>query len=430
MSTSSLSIAVSALKAHSYAIDTTAHNIANASTEGYRRERVDLKPAYPRHTALGMMGAGVDAVGVSRATDKLADERVRRAGAQLQAVSSRQQVAVLAEDVFGEPDRGLTTSLASAFDSFATLAAAPTDSAARAQVIASLNDVAGRVNELRTGLEGMELDARARLEVEIDSANQIAERIAEINVYAQQPGGLPADLADELDLALDELANRLGATSQTQPDGRVRVTINGRALVDADRAIPLAVPDNPVGQVDHPTGPIVLGGTAGGLQTAIQTDLGGYRTRLDDYVSSMISQLNDVHAGGYTTDGTPGGELFTEVDGRVIVQITDGAELAASDDPIGPLGGAVADQLAQLRTSVSGAYREVITHVSNSVASLTRSVDTAAAISEGALGARDSVVGVNMDEELTNMISQQRAYEAAARVITIVDEMMQTLLGM
>ena len=130
MSTSSLSIAVSALKAHSYAIDTTSHNIANAATEGYRRQRVDLKEAYPRRSALGMTGAGVDAVGITRATDKLADLRVRRSSSQVEALNSRQQIATLAEDVFGEPDNGLTTSMSRLFDAFATLATAPTDSAA------------------------------------------------------------------------------------------------------------------------------------------------------------------------------------------------------------------------------------------------------------------------------------------------------------
>ncbi len=430
MSTSSLSIAISGLRAHSYAIDATSHNIANVATEGFRRSRVDLTASYPRWTSLGPMGSGVEIKGLSRATDRLADERVRRGSAQSQFFTSRSQVAQLAEDVFGEPERGVSTSMNALFDSFSALATAPTDPAARAQVVGSLNDVASRVNEVRAGLESIQSDAVARLRTEVEAGNQMAARVAEINSFARQPGGLPADLADELDRALDSLAATFGASAQVQTDGRVRVTINGRALVDADRAVALTVPDAPVGQVDHPTGPLVLGGSAGGLQEVIQNDVGGYRTRLDDFVAEMVTTLNDLHATGFTPTGAPGGDLFEELDGRLLVSVTNGADLAASDDATGPLSSAVADALAQLRTEVGGDYREVITSVSNSVASLGRSANTAGAILDAANTVRDSITGVNLDEEMTNMIAHQRAYEASARVITVVDEMIQTLLAM
>lgn len=430
MSTSSLSIAVSGLRAHSHAIDATAHNIANVATEGYRRVRVDLTSGHPRVTALGPMGSGVEIEGLSRATDRLADERVRRSSAQSSFFTARSQVSQLAEDVFGEPDRGVTTSINRLFDAYSTLATAPTDSAARAQVIGSLGDVAGRINEVRAGLEGIQTDAVARLRTEVEAGNQLAERVAEINTFARQPGGLPADLADELDRALDSLSERFGARSYVQPDGRVRVTIEGRAIVDADRAVALQVPDSPLGQVDHPTGPITLGGTAGGLQEVIQNDIGGYRTRLDAFVTDMIDTMNTLHGTGFTPDGVAGGDLFEQVDGRVNVLVTTTDELAASDSATGPLGGAVADALAQLRGTVGGDYREVITSVSNSVASLGRSAETATSVASAAQSVRDSITGVNLDEEMTNMIAQQRAYEASARVITIVDEMLQTLLSM
>lgn len=430
MSTSSLSIAVSALKAHSYAIDTTSHNIANASTPGYRRERVDLRAAYPRMTGIGMMGAGVDPQRVSRAVDRLADERVRRAGSTLQSFTARNEVASLAEDVFGEPDRGITKSMSGLFDSFATLATAPTDSASRSQVVSSLQDFASRVNEIRGGLEGVTADATVRLRSEIDTANQIAKRVAEINTYARTPGGLPADLADELDKSLDTLATSVGAIAETQSDGRVRVTINGRALVDSDRAIPMSVPDTPPGQVDHPTGPLTLGGTAGGLQTAIQGDLGDYRSRLDTFVDQITTEMNDLHASGFTTGGVQGGALFDQVDGRVQVLISDPADLAASKAADAPLDASIADQMAQIRTGTGGKYRDVVSFVANSVASLGRSNDTAQAISDSAGALRDSQIGVNMDEELTNMMAEQRAYQAAARVISVTDEMLDTLIRM
>ena len=175
---------------------------------------------------------------------------------------------------------------------------------------------------------------------------------------------------------------------------------------------------------------MTLGGTAGGLQTAIQDDLGGYRTRLDDFVTAMIDQLNTVHATGFTTDGSARAA-------SVRPRSTDGSACSSPTRRAGGVGLGAAARWGRPSPTSSPSFARLDQRLvprgrsptsSNSVATLGRSVDTASAIADGAVDVRDSIVGVNMDEELTNMISQQRAYEAAARVITIVDEMMQTLL--
>lgn len=432
MSTSSLSIAISALHAHSFAIDTTSHNIANAGTPGYRRERVDLRAAYPRITAIGPMGSGVEAAGISRASDRLADERVRRSSAQLGLYGNRAQIASLAEDVFGEPDRGISTSLDGLFNTFSALSTAPTDSAARQQVISSMQDLVARINDTRSGLEGISTDAVTRLDADVREINSLSARVAEFNSFARLGGGVPADLADDLDVSLDALAEKTGAKAEYQADGRVRLTINGRTLVDADRAVVLTVSDDPLtqGQIMHPTGPIELAGTAGGIQAGITGDLTSMRAKLDAFVAGMVTTMNDLHTTGFTTAGAPGQPLFEEVDGRINLLVTDPAELAASDSATAPLGGAIADQFAQLRTVLGAGYRDVSTFVANAVATLDRSAATAKAVNDGATEIRDSILGVNLDEELTNMLSQQRAYEAAARIITIADDMMATLLAM
>ena len=316
------------------------------------------------------------------------------------------------------------------FDSFSALSNTPTDSAARAQTFSSLQNFASTVNDIYAGLDSIQADANTRLHTQIDEVNSLAARVAEINTFSRTPGGLPADLNDELQTTLDKLSSLVGATAQTQSDGRVRVTINGWALVDADRPVPLTVPDSPVGTVLHPSGPITLGGSVGGLQEAISGDVEQLRTKLNDFVDGFITQINDLHNTGFTPDGTSGGDLLELTGGRVNVTIADADSLAASPDPTGPLGNGVADSLAQLRNSVAGDYRDVVTTVANQVASLNRSAATSQAVSNAAVAVRDSVVGVNLDEEMTNMMTEQRAYQAAARVISVVDEMMNTLLNM
>ncbi|MEZ5257750.1 MAG: flagellar hook-associated protein FlgK [Ilumatobacteraceae bacterium] len=379
------------------------------------------------HRPVGLGGRDRRAVAGGRSTRR---RRVRRSGASHEFYTTRSQIGFLAEDVFGEPDNGINTALDTLFDSFAAWSTTPTDAAARAQVLSGLQNFAGRANDVLTGLDGIDLDAHTRLHAQIKEINALSERVAEINTFARTPGGLPADLNDELQLTLDRLSNLAGASAETQPDGRIRVTINGWALVDADRATVLQVPDSPPGSVLHPSGDIQLGGSAGGLQQAITGDIAGFRDKLVTFVSDMADTMNEMHGEGYTMEGDFGGDLFEIVDNRVNVLVQDPAELAASADPDGPLGATVADNLAQMRSTLGSGFRDVVTNVSNQIASLDRSATTAAGVHDASVAVRDSVLGVNLDEEMTNLITQQRAYEAAARVISIVDEMMQTLLAM
>jgi flagellar hook-associated protein 1 FlgK len=428
MSSSALSIAVSALRAHTYAVETTSHNIANAATPGYRRQRVELKTAYPRNGGLGPMGAGVEAARITRATDRLADLRVRGTSAQASYFGTRSEILQKVEDVFGEPEQGVTKELTAVWDAFSTLAVSPADDAARYQVISALKGVADRVNEINGSLAQLSADATQRLSSDVDEVNSTITRLREINRYARIPGGLPADLADERDRALDSLATSIGAQSTIDNDGMVRVTLNGLALVDGDRATPLTV--TPTGAVTHPSGPVTLGGTVGGLSAAVSTDIAGAKAELDSFVSGFMTALNNLHATGFTPSGAPGGPLLTTVSGQLTVAVAVPADLAAADVAGQLQNGRVADALAQLRGTQGGAYRALVTDLSGRVAGVGRSAETAQSVADAASTQRDSAVGVNLDEEMTDLMSQQRAYQAAARLVSVVDEMMQTLIQM
>lgn len=428
MSISALSIAVSGLRAQQYAMETTSHNVANAATPGYRRQRVDLQPAFPRQNALGTVGAGVVATSVSRATDVLADLRARGAMGQAALLATRADIATNAEDVFAEPDRGVGAALSGVWSAFSGLAVSPSDEAARQQVLSSLDALASRINAVRTGLDGLADDALVRLQTEVDSVNLAAARVAEINKFA--PGGLPADLADERDRLLDQLSTSIGATVKIQDDGQARVTLNGLAIVDGVHATAVKLDTVPTVAVSHPSGTVTAGGVVGGLVTALTSDLPGFRAQLDTFVTGLIADLNAVHQTGLTPAATAGGDLFVDSGGKVSVVPTTTAQLAAADSAGGTQNGKVADLLAQRRIGQGGAFRSVANAVANTVAAIGAAADTAQSVADANASARDSLVGVNMDEEMTQLVAQQRAYEAAAKVISTVDEMLQTLISM
>lgn len=430
MSSSALSIAVSALRAHTYAIETTSNNVANASTPGYRRQRVELRNAYPREGALGAMGAGVEAKTISRATDRLADLRVRGSAAQAAYFGTRGDIMRKAEDLFGEPDQGITKQLTATWDAMQALSVAPSDDAARYQVLSALQGMASRVNEIRTGLNQLDADANQRLIGDVDEANAITARLSEINKFARVPGGLPADLADERDRAVDSLAASLGASASIQPDGRVRVTLSGLAIVDGESSVPLSVNPTTAGEVLHPYGTVSVSGTVGGLAKSITSDIADARSQLDSFVTGFVTAINTAHATGFTPTGAAGGQLLAEVAGKLVVVPTEPGDLAATDTVGQAQNGKTAAAIAALNVSQGAAFRAVSTQISGSVAGIQRSADTAQSVADAASANRDSAVGVNIDEEMTDLISQQRAYEAAAKLVSVIDQMLQTLIQM
>ena len=431
MISSALSIAVSALRAQTYAVDTTSHNIANAATPGYRRQRVELRTAFPRSGPLGQVGAGVEATRITRATDRLSDLRVRGSSSNAAYFGTRAALMQKVEDIYGEPDQGITTELNATFDAFAALSINPSDDAARYQVLSALEGTAARINQIGAGLDLLSVDAMTRLGGDITDANAIIDRLVEINRFSRDANGLPADLADERDRAIDTLASTLGTVANIETDGRVRVTLNGLALVDGDRAVPLTLqPAPPAGVITHPSGPVTLSGTAGGLQVAITTDIADTRAQLDTFANGFIVAVNATHAGGFTPSGAPGGPLFGIVSGKVAVLVSQPGDLAAADVAGQTQNGTAADNLAQLRTVQGGAYRSLVTSLAGRVAGLGRSSDTAQSVADAASMQRDSEMGVNLDEEMTDLMSQQRAYQAAAKLVTVIDDMLQSLIGM
>ena len=377
MSSSALSIAASALRAQSYAVETTSNNVANAATPGYRRQRVELRAAYPRQGALGWMGAGVEVSKITRATDRLGDLRVRGTTANASFYGERAELMTQVEDVFGEPDHGVSTALTQMWTTLSTWAVNPSDDASRNQVLSRLQGTADRINQVRGGLEQLAADAGDRLSGDVADANAMLTKLVEINRFSRDQNGLPADIADQRDTMLDTLAATIGAVASVDDDGQVRVTLNGLALVDGDRATPLQYSAGPPPSIVHPAGPVTLGGTAGGLQVGITSDLADTRAQLDSFVAGLISALNAVHATGFTPSGSAGGPLLAESAGRVSVVVSAPTDLAAADVAGQPLNGRTADALAQLRGSQGDALRSLVSAMSGKVAGVKSSADTA-----------------------------------------------------
>jgi flagellar hook-associated protein 1 FlgK len=466
---SGLSIGLSALYAQRRGLEVTGHNIANANTEGYSRQRVRLEgnagPIQPAlHSKWEGAGNGVTIRDVQRMHDVFLDARaVQEHGAQ---ASLRQTQAMLGriELSFAEPsDSALQAQMADLWAGFDDVANHPDDLAARSQLIERASTLATSLNRTGGQLATQWSNNREQLGALVQEVNATAARVAELNdsiARAINAGITPNDLADQRDLLVMELGKMAGVTTKPGDTGAVNVFLGGTALVRGDRAEPLAVTPAEASFEDAPATKTALawakdgypvagtGGQAGGMLNSLNDVLPRYRDALDGVAANLVNVVNGQHTQGYDETGERGGPFFAPGGtsaASIRVAFTDPKKIAASSTPPETVTGADgkvttrptrdgenARFLAEMSTRANGpdeTYRKMIVGLGVEAQTINRRVDIQAEITGQVDAARDAESGVNLDEEMTNMLAYQRAYEGSARFITAIDQMLDTLIN-
>ena len=455
---SGLNAATTALWAQRRALDVTGQNIANVNTDGYSRQRADLQamggsvvPAF--YSTSPGIGQGVTADDVIRIRDAFLEGRGQTEHANSARLTAESEALELVEQAFREPgDTGIQSLLSDLWSGWQDVANKPADLAARGQVLERLDTLVGGLHFSQASLDSQWQQGRESLQVLVDDVNAAAGTIAKLNTAIQRAtqSGLPAnDLSDQRDLLIMKLADQVGATVRPGDDGALDVLVGGMTLVAGGSASKLALagttdPDlvsgDPPRLVASAGGfPIAVDGTAGGRLNSLTTIIPSYRKQLDDLAANLATTLNDAHDDGFDLTGAAGGALLGSSGGPVTatsikVMITDPNRVAASS--IGPgtpnLDHGNADKIAQLAQSTTGTdatYRKMIVELGVQSAVSQRDLDIQTVITTQVDAARDSVAGVNIDEEMTNMLSYQHAYSAASRLVTTIDEMLDQLIN-
>ena len=458
---SSLNAATTALWAQRRALDVTGQNIANVNTEGYSRQRVDLQaiggsavPAF--YSTSPGIGAGVSADDVQRIRDAFLEGRGHTEHANSARLLVEADTLEQVETAFREPgDTGIQSLLGEMWDGWADVAKDPKEDAPRAQIIQRLGTLVGGLQFSSASLEAQWDQTRDNLDVLVKDVNAAAATVAELNksIRVAKQAGLPAnDLADKRDALIMKLADQVGATVRPGQFGTVDVVVGGMSLVSGSNSYELAVagPTDPdlITATDKPRIVTAAGGytitadgTAGGQLSALNVIIPGYRTQLDGIAKGLADTLNAAHAAGFDRNGNPGADVLTSSGGpitaaSITVAISDPKLIAASS--VGPTGGVAAldngnaDKIAQLRHDVAGTdagYRKMIVELGVQAAVAMRNEDIQAVITTNVDAARESVAGVNLDEEMTNMLSFQHAYSAAGRMVTAIDETLDVLIN-
>jgi flagellar hook-associated protein 1 FlgK len=455
---SGLNTATTSLWAHRRALDVTGQNVANVNTEGYSRQRVDLRaiggsvvPAF--YSTSPGIGAGVNADDVVRIRDAFLEGRGHTEHANVARLTVETDAFELVEQAFREPGKtGIQSLMSDMWNGWQDVANNPKDSAARGQVLKRLETLAGGLHFSSASLGSQWRQSRENLEVLVKDVNAAAATVAQLNgaIKRAAQSGLPAnDLADQRDLLVMKLADQMGATVRPGEHGVVDVVVGGMPLVTGSSSTVFAlegatgldgVAADPPRIVTAAGGyPVQVGGTAAGQLNALNVIIPDHVAALDAMANDLATRLNTAHTAGYDQDGNPGGPLVGSSGGPITaasftVLITNPRQVAASS--VGPgipsLDHGNADKIAQLRNDPTGpdaGYRKMIVELGVQSAVSQRNLDIQSVITTQVDAARESVAGVNLDEEMTNMLSFQHAYAAAGRLVTAIDQTLDVLIN-
>lgn len=316
-----------ALLSARYMLDTIGHNIANANTPGYSRQRVQLGSSLPVQLGGLLIGSGVDAGHVQRSVDELLGRRIQVQQSMLGSLGAQRSGLASFESLFAEPgENGLGKLLDGFFSAASQLSTAPSDSILRTNVVQSTQSLAARFRDLSAALASASGDAMADITSRVDEVNELAGEVVELNlrIGETESGGTPAnDLRDRRDVALSRLSELVDTTVVDGPNGSVRVLVSGNTLVGTARANRMTVTSDEAGktaiQIQGSRGLVpVRSGEIGGLLRLGAELAPAYRERLDRLAHGMILETNRVH-----TTGIPGSGSFHTLTGSARLEDFD-----------------------------------------------------------------------------------------------------------
>lgn len=325
---SSINTALSALQAHQRALDTTGHNIANASTEGYSRQRAELSTARPytspglnMPTGAGQVGQGVQVDSINRLRDDFIDGQIRResqAGGYWDKVSEGLNRLEL---IYNEPsENNLGNSLNDFWSSLQELSNEPQDSAIRATVRQRAVTLTDTFHSLHQQMREFKGSINGDVNSTVDEINSIMNRIADMNkeiVHIKGSGQQPNDLMDRRDKLFDELNEKIDVQGNLDSRGNLNISQGGVRIVSSDQVNELEVRDDPENNNEDSIHYSNIGkeiqverGELKGLLQVRDEEIEGQLAELDTIAREMAEHFNAVHSTGFDLNGIQGGEFF------------------------------------------------------------------------------------------------------------------------
>lgn len=434
------------------ALDVVGQNIANAATPGYSRQRVNLEPLDFKKNGMST-GLGVNVVMVEQLRNAIVDENVRKQEGDLGAFNEQAKIYEQLEVLFASgAENDLDKLITKFFNSFSELSNNPESLALRESVLFSGQNLTSRFNTLSSSLDKIKDDVVKDATVVIRDINRLTTDIAKLNVSIAnansmgQPDNYSLDIRNQ---RLNDLAKLVDVSVIYDSNGSAEVRLGNLIVVQHEKA---AVMEPEVDVVNNQfrlrlnNGRTVkgIGGRLGSSIEAYEKIIPEFKGKLDSLAENLVSKINDAHVNGFDLNGNTGTEFFLPTGTRAsTIQLNpilanDPSRLAASDTLNAVGNNVVALQIFGLLDDTSAVENKSFIEYSLSIASETgfalsslrtriQSTESSKLMMENQ---QQAISGVNMDEELADMIKFQNAYQASARVISTVQQMYDTLLSL
>ncbi|WP_373757501.1 flagellar hook-associated protein FlgK [Jeotgalibaca porci] len=464
-----LNIGVKGMTAAQTALQTTSHNVSNMNTPGYSRQRVNLQADNPyNYTGVGQLGTGVKMSGVVRVVDDYVTKQIQDETSSYSRHATKSDALSQLEMIFDEPsETGLSAGFSRVYAAWNYLGSSPELATAKTMVSQESQTLTDTIKQMANQIEGLEGDTLYSIEKDVLDFNEKVGQLSTLNKQIFNvviKGQTPNDLLDQRDRLTTELASIAGVSIDYDKFQGVKLTLDGNAVLDGDTIQKLAV------QSGGAKGELELQGADGSVK-AIAIENGSIKgsqealavindkkVELDQLAYSFAMAVNTVHET----------EFFTVSQTDAAKNITVNAAIKADtslinagkdwDNPeAGDGDGSRATAISALAstklnyfqadfageydpdtmkfkpqtsgTTTNGAYNDMVT----SMGIIKQQADNIAASQSEVLGfledRRSSISGVNMNEEVVDMMKFQSAFQANARIISIIDEMLDTLIN-
>jgi flagellar hook-associated protein 1 FlgK len=458
-----INLGANSLATYRKAIDVTGHNLANVNTPGYTRQRLLIESTTVDGGAWGPIGTGSEGV-------KVVQLQHETAGRQLQTEASiegslsvkqdalQQALVFLQESIDrnganGTNTKGISQGLADFFAAAQSVATNPGSMAEREVMLQKAQELATKFNHADSRLASLQQGLSDRVTSDVGQANGLLQEIAKLNesIVAEEAltPGYANDLRDTRQLKLEALSNLVKIDASEQENGAVNVSIAGHLMVDG-REVAGSLETFTAGdgslqvRASGQSTPLPLtGGSIHGALSVRDTELANLRSDINLLASTLISEVNAVHSAGFGLNGTTGANFFTGANASDIAVNTDLLRDPALLQASGVSGEAGNNQVAlaihgiNQRThaalgnlTFSGKQAQTVAAFGQEVATAKSDLADQKTISQFVRNQRDSISGVSIDEEMTNLIMFQKAFQASAKIISTADEMLATLLEM
>ncbi len=460
-----LEVAKRALQAQQLAQEVTGHNIANANTEGYSRQEAVMvttrpyaNPTFQSRTTPGQVGTGVKISTVRRHRDDFLDFEIRKEKSDLGAWNAKHKLYGELEVVFAEPqDTGFNEVLNNFWNSWQELSVNPENFAIRSQLKEQAISLTTAINQISNNLRDIRLDLNEEIKVKVDEVNSIAQRIKDLNdqiAKVELSGDKANDYRDKRDLLLDKLSEIVNIDYNEMDNGMVYVRVGGRTLVSGMFIHKLeARSSNYDAQMvdvyweNTHDKPLLTTGELKGLLESRDEIIPHYQSMMDDFAKTLVEEVNKIHKKGYGMADS----ILSPPPERDFFEGTSAENIRVNDDIIydpnliaasqsGRAGdGKIALEIAELQNSLfnigtkrnitfSQYYQGMVADLGVEAQRGKRMAQNQDMLVKKLENYRESYSGVSLDEETSNMLRYQHAYNAAARFMTTIDEMLTKLI--